>query len=149
MTHNSPAMNPNHPQRLTPPAQPGALLKSAFGIAQRIKLKVVGDSDPVYLAMVRQMPCLGCNDEPCEAAHVRMQSGAWNKHGGTGKKPPDKFALPLCRDCHREQHRIGERAFWSIVGIDPVFLCTRLYAARGDLTTMRDVVFKARAGILD
>jgi hypothetical protein len=142
-------MNPNHPQRLTPPAQPGALLKRAFGIAQRIKLKVVGDSDPVYLAMVRQMPCLGCNDSPCEAAHVRMQSGAYNKHGGMAMKPSDRHSLPLCSDCHREQHRIGERAFWSMVGIHPLFVCQRLYAARGDLTTMRDVVFKARAGMLE
>ena len=142
-------MKPTHPQRLTSPAQPGTLLKRAFDIAQRIKLKVVGDSDPIYLAMVRQMPCLGCNDEPSEAAHVRMQSGTHNKHGGMGKKPHDKWATPLCRDCHREQHRLGERAFWSIVGIDPVFLCTRLYAARGDLIKMRSIVFAARAGMLE
>ena len=141
-------MKHQQPQRLTPPAQPGALLKRAFGIAQRIKLKVIGDSDPVYLAMVRQMPCLGCNDEPTQAAHVRMQSGTHNKHGGMSKKPHDKWALPLCPDCHREQHRIGERAFWSIVGINPLLLCERLYAARGDLTTMRDVVLAARAGML-
>jgi hypothetical protein len=141
-------MKHQHPQRLTPPAQPGALLKRAFGIAQRIKLKVIGDSDPVYLAMVRQLPCLGCNDEPSEAAHVRVQSGAHNKHGGMGKKPHDKFALPLCPDCHREQHRIGERAFWSIVGIHPLFVCTRLYAARGDLVTMRSIIFAARAAML-
>ncbi len=141
-------MTDTRPQRLPTIAPPGALLKRAFGIAQRIKLKVVGDSDPVYLAMVRQLPCLGCNDEPSEAAHVRMQSGPHNKHGGMGAKPHDKFALPLCRDCHREQHRIGERAFWSIVGIHPLFVCERLYAARGNLTTMRDVVFAARAGML-
>jgi hypothetical protein len=141
-------MKPAHPQRLSPPAQPGALLKRAFAIAQRIKLKAIGDSDPVYLAMVRQMPCLGCNDGPSEAAHVRMQSGTHNKHGGMAQKPHDKWALPLCRDCHREQHRIGERAFWSIVGINPLLLAERLYAARGDLVKMRDVVFAARAGIL-
>jgi hypothetical protein len=65
-----------------------------------------------------------------------------------GAKPHDKWALPLCRDCHREQHRIGERAFWSIVGINPLLLAERLYAARGDLARMRDIVFAARAGIL-
>jgi hypothetical protein len=63
-------------------------------------------------------------------------------------KPHDKWALPLCQDCHREQHRIGERAFWSIVGIHPLFVCERLYAARGDLVKMRDVIFNARAGTL-
>jgi hypothetical protein len=141
-------MKPTQPQRLTPPAQPGALLKRAFAIAQRIKLKVVGDSDPVYLAQIRMLPCLGCNDEPSEAAHVRMQSGAHNKHGGMSKKPHDKWAVPLCRDCHREQHRIGERAFWSMVGVNPLLLAERLYAARGDLVKMRDVIFAARAGML-
>jgi hypothetical protein len=141
-------MKLQHPQRLTPPDAPGALLKRAFGIAPRIKLKVVGDSDPVYLAMIRTLPCLGCNDEPSQAAHVRMQSGTHNKHGGIGKKPADKWAVPLCDDCHREQHRIGERGFWSIVGINPVLLAERLYAARGDLVKMRSIVFAARAGML-
>ena len=133
-------MKHQQPQRLTRPAQPGALLKRAFGIAQRIKLKVVGDSDPVYLAQIRMLPCLGCGDEPSEAAHVRMQSGTHNKHGGMGKKPHDKFAVSLCRDCHREQHRIGERAFWSIAEINPLMIAERLYAARGDLAKMRTVV---------
>lgn len=142
-------MQHTRPQRIPTTSHPGDLLKRAFGIAQRIKLKVVGDSDPVYLAMVRQLPCLGCNDEPSQAAHVRMQSGLHNKHGGMGKKPHDKWAVPLCSDCHREQHRIGERAFWTIVGINPLLLAERLYAARGDLVRMRDVAFAARAGILE
>ena len=141
-------MKHHQPQRLTPPAQPGALLKRAFAIAQRIKLKVVGDSDPIYLAQIRMLPCLGCNDEPSEAAHLRMQSGAHNKHGGMARKPADRWAISLCPDCHREQHRIGERAFWSMVGVNPFLLAERLYAARGDLAKMRDVVFAARAGML-
>jgi hypothetical protein len=141
-------MTNTRPQRLPTIAPPGTLLKRAFGIAERIKLKVIGDSDPVYLAQIRMLPCLGCNDEPSEAAHVRMQSGLHNKHGGMGKKPHDKYAVPLCPDCHREQHRIGERAFWSIVGINPLLLAERLYAARGDLVKMRSIVFAARAGML-
>lgn len=51
-------------------------------------------------------------------------------------------------DCHREQHRIGERAFWSIVGINPLLLAERLYAARGDLVKMRSIVFAGRAGMI-
>jgi putative HNHc nuclease len=138
-------MKHQHPQRLSPPAQPGALLKRAFGIAQRMKLKELTDHDPVYLAMVRTLPCLGCGDEPSEAAHVRMQSGAHNKHGGMGKKPHDKFALPLCRDCHREQHRIGERAFWTIANLHPLLIAERLYEARGDLAKMRAIALTAVA----
>lgn len=138
-------MKPDHPQRFMSLSQPGSLLKRAFAVTQRIKLKVVSDSDLVYLALIRQLPCLGCNDEPSEAAHVRMQSGAHNKHGGMGKKPHDKYALPLCRDCHREQHRIGERAFWSIVNVHPLLICERLYAARGDLVKMREIVINKGA----
>ncbi len=133
-------MKHKHPQRLTPASPPGALLKRAFGIAQRIKLKVITDSDPTYLALIRQLPCLGCMDIPSEAAHVRMQSGAHNKHGGMSKKPADRHALPLCRDCHREQHRIGERAFWTTANLHPLLICERLYAARDDLVKMREII---------
>jgi hypothetical protein len=43
-----------------------------------------------------------------EVAHVRLGSGA-----GVGQKPDDWNTVSLCRDCHSEQHRIGERTFWS------------------------------------
>jgi hypothetical protein len=143
-------MKPAHPQRLSPPAQPGALLKRAFAIAQRIKLKAIGDSDPVYLAMVRQMPCLGCGVEPCgEAAHIRYNSGAHGKHNGMGKRPADRYVAPLCGGCHREdnssQHKVGERAFWSWLAIDPLLIAEKLYAARGDIVKMRAVVMVAIA----
>lgn len=141
-----------HPQRLTPPAAPGALLKRAFGLAQRIKLRDTADRDPVYLGLVRQMPCLKCGMEPpplCEAAHVRMQSAAHGKRGGIGKKPADRWALPLCAACHRidkdSQHAVGENLFWHILGINPLLTCARLYAARGDLLRMRAVVLRAIA----
>lgn len=42
-----------------------------------------------------------------EVAHVRMGSGA-----GMGQKPNDYRAVPLCRDCHSEQHRTSEPDFW-------------------------------------
>jgi hypothetical protein len=41
-------------------------------------------------------------------AHVRIGSGA-----GIGQKPDDWNTVSLCRDCHAEQHRIGERTFWK------------------------------------
>lgn len=42
-----------------------------------------------------------------EAAHVRILGG-----GGMGMKPADYDAVPLCKDCHTEQHSKGERSFW-------------------------------------
>lgn len=43
-----------------------------------------------------------------EVAHVRLGSGA-----GVGQKPDDWNTVSLCRDCHAEQHRVGERTFWK------------------------------------
>jgi hypothetical protein len=133
------------PQRLSPPAAPGALLKRPFAIA-RVRIKETGDRDEAYLELIRQCPCLHCGMDPCwEAAHVRMASGARGKASGAGKTPADKWALPLCGEDHRvalrAQHNIGERAFWSDIGIEPVLTCERLYAARGDLVAMRAVCF--------
>lgn len=132
------------PQRLSPPAQPGALLKRLYGAAERMKLAQATDRDPVYLARIRQLPCLKCGDCPSEAAHVRMQSAAHGKRGGIGKKPADKWALPLCTGCHTRdrdsQHRQGEALFWHLLGLNPLLICERLYAVRGDLLAMRPVV---------
>lgn len=140
----------DHPQRLTPPAAPGSLLKGMQAAAARLRLERAADSDAVYLARVRQMPCLKCGDEPCgEAAHVRAQSAAHGKRGGMGRRPSDRWALPLCAGCHRldpdAQHKIGEIAFWHLVGINPHFVCERLYAQRHDVVAMRAVVLTAIA----
>lgn len=138
------------PQRLALTAPPGALLKRLSGLHTRARLKEITDSDPVYLALVRQLPCLKCGLEPCgECSHVRRQSAAHGKRGGIGKKPPDRFALPLCAACHRIDkdalHQIGEDLFWHILGLDPLRICERLYAQRGDLVAMRAVIFTAIA----
>jgi hypothetical protein len=143
-------MKPTKPQRLTPPAAPGSLLKRLVSLSTRTRLKEVTDRDPVYLAMVRQCPCLDCGMDPSgTAAHVRMQSGAHNKHGGMQKKPADRWALPLCEGCHTgasdSQHRVGEREYWARVGLNPLLVCAKLYAARGDVVRMRAVVFAAVA----
>ena len=134
------------PQRLTPPAAPGALLKRAFGVAARLRLREAGDRDPVYLALVREMPCLRCTMEPCGiAAHLRMSSGAFGKKSGLGRKPADRWALPLCREHHDLQHKIGELRFWHDTGISPVLIAIKLYARRGDRIAMRAACFAAVA----
>jgi hypothetical protein len=95
--------------------------------------------------MVRQMPCLYCGVEPSgEAAHVRLASAAFGKSSGLGKKPDDRWALPLCPEEHRlarhAQHNRSEQAFWDDLKINPLICCQRLYAVRGDLVAMRAVV---------
>jgi hypothetical protein len=138
------------PQRLALTSPPGSRLKRPLEVGRRLRVHEEAERDPVYLALVRECPCLHCGIDPChEAAHVRMASGAHGKASGMGKTPPDRWALSLCGDCHREhrnaQHKLMERAFWTFLGIDPILLCERLYAARGDLVRMRAVVMVAIA----
>jgi hypothetical protein len=93
-----------------------------------------------HLALVRRLPCISCDsDNGCEAAHVRLGTG-----GGTSLKPGDRWALPLCGACHREQHAIGEVTFWRGLDLDPVGLAVALFAKSGDLAAMRELVFAAR-----
>ena len=137
------------PRRLTPPAAPGALLKRFTAEAPRPR-KADTERDPDYLAAIRQCPCLHCGMEPCyEAAHVRMASAAFGKASGLGKKPADRWALPLCPDHHRLardcQHNHGEQLFWDAIGINPLIACERLYAQSGDLVAMRAVIFSTIA----
>jgi len=62
-----------------------------------------------HLAFVRKHACSQCGSMAgIEAAHVRNGSGA-----GIGQKPDDWNALSLCRDCHRQQHTVGEETFWN------------------------------------
>lgn len=143
-------MTPSHPKRLTPPAPIGSQLKRVSDLPHRRAPKPEKEDDPDYLALVRQCPCLYCGLEPAgEAAHVRFASAAFGKASGMGKTPSDKWALPLCRDDHlnarHAQHRRSEAAFWQGLGINPLLVCQRLYAQRGDLVAMRAVVMVAIA----
>ena len=136
------------PQRLARPADYGALLKRDLPPARKQQPRQQSDADPAYLAMVRQCPCLRCGQDPAgEAAHVRLNSATHGKFGAKGKKPSDKWALPLCggpHGCHAEQHKIGELPFWYAIDQSPFLICQKLYAARGDLITMRMVVTAER-----
>ncbi len=56
---------------------------------------------------VRTHACCACaSTAAIEVAHVRVGSGA-----GIGQKPDDWRTISLCRDCHANQHRVGEIAF--------------------------------------
>lgn len=141
-------MTQNFPQRIAARCPPGSLLKRHANQPLRERHEATG-RDVSYLAMVRQCPCLKCGMEPSEAAHVRMSSAAFGKTSGLQKKPEDRFALPLCADCHRlardAQHSRSELSFWGEIGIAPLIVCERLYAKRGDLVAMQAVVMVAIA----
>lgn len=58
---------------------------------------------------VRSHACCNCGSTAAiEVAHVRTGSSA-----GMGHKPDDFRTVSLCRECHAEQHRVGEETFWK------------------------------------
>jgi hypothetical protein len=136
----------SRPQRLTPPSAPGSLLKRAE-LPQPRGTRTHGDADD-YLGLVRLLPCLYCGVEPAgEAAHVNFSSSEFGRTNSFGKRPHDRFALPLCRDDHQNarhaQHKGNEEAFWLALGISPYLTAKRLYEQRRDLVAMRAVVMVA------
>lgn len=100
--------------------------------------------DPAFLAYLRRQRCCACGAPPrVQAAHLRMGSLAHDKRPtGTGEKPSDCWATPLCQECHLDgpqaQHRLGERRFWTLVGLDPFELALshrRAFEAMTDLAS--------------
>ena len=81
-----------------------------------------------YLAFIHDLPCAVTGRYGVEAAHVSFAS-PWHGHYGRGKqtKAPDRFALPLHPDAHRDQHGANERAWWDARGINPHELANTLW----------------------
>ena len=134
----------DHPQRITPPAPVGSGLKQFGAALPRSNLDA---PEPDYLALIRDLPCLSCGMEPSEAAHVRYASAAFGKASGLGKKPEDRWAVPLCACCHRinrdAQHKRNEEAFWIGIDVNPLLVAMRLWERRFDPLAMRMVVVAA------
>jgi hypothetical protein len=99
-------------------------------------------SDP-HLAMVRQCPCVICGKDPCGIAHhlLKPEPGVRGQ-----KRAMDKFAVPICHQDHDAQfpgslHKHGgEESWFAEHDIDGRGLAKGLWAARGDLDRMREVV---------
>lgn len=122
--------------RVSPIAKPGSLLKGTKPAKKWSKPKSIG-ADADYLKDIRRCPCLGCDNDPAgEAAHVRMSDGP-EKQGAMGKKPDDRWTVPLCHGCHMQQHQVGEKTFWERLGLNPIAACASLWAWRHDIGEMR------------
>lgn len=101
--------------------------------------------DEKHLRFIRSLYCCVCGHPGTEAAHVRLGDLDRGKRPtGIGEKPSDKFSLPLCNQHHREQHSMGEGAFWTSVGIDPIALCVELHAVSGDAERAETIIRGAR-----
>lgn len=84
-----------------------------------------------YLQALRRVPCTICGALPSDAAHLRFTNMAVGRRNpGMGMKSHDRFATPLCREHHTEQHAAGnEAAWWAAHRMDPDALAAGLYAA--------------------
>jgi|SRR6516162_61763 hypothetical protein len=96
-----------------------------------------------HLAFIPQLPCVACGKAaPSDAAHVRTGTD-----GGAGRKPGDRYAVPLCTTCHANQHRVGELTFWSALRIDPLNVALRLWTVSANVEAGERTVFRARQQI--
>ena len=115
--------------------------------------------DPAHLARVAQLSCLACGARPVHVAHIRY-ADAWYGKGitGIGIKPDDKWTVPLCPRCHRDQHSHGERDWWEAHRINPLTVARKLYAIStlideprddGKIGDMERVIRTVRGGVPD
>lgn len=94
------------------------------------KRKPTGKSS-AYLDAIRRLPCV-LSGRPAEAAHIRYADALHGKEvTGMGRKPDDKWALPLAPELHRMmtgcQHDSAEREWWVQFKIDPLAVCKQLW----------------------
>jgi hypothetical protein len=87
-----------------------------------------------HLDFIRGLPCLICGDNiSTQAAHIRYSDAAAEKSNpGFGNKSDDRYAVPLCGECHALQHSGNERLFWRDRGINPLGVADRLYRCSGN-----------------
>lgn len=60
--------------------------------------------DKKYLKWIKSLPCCVCH-APADDPHHITGTGK----GGTGTKPGDNYAIPLCRGHHNELHHDPSR----------------------------------------
>jgi hypothetical protein len=100
-------------------SQPRAAVdKSALVLQEPKRIR-----DKEHLRYVASQPCLLCSAKPSDAHHVRFAQPK-----ALGRKVSDEFAVPLCRQHHRDLHHSGnEAAWWHDLGIDPIEIARQLW----------------------
>lgn len=108
---------------------------------ERVKPKQGRERNEDHLDFIRRLPCTVCRIEGVDAAHIRYADLQRGKGiTGMGRKPDDKWTLPLCRPCHREQHGMNERQYWHRHEIDALALAERLFEVSGDEEAARSIL---------
>jgi hypothetical protein len=97
-------------------------------------LKQPREKSSAHLNFLRSLPCIICGRfDVTEAAHIAFgDRRAAKRPTGYGEKASDCWALPLCGDHHRAQHRMNEIQFWQFTKLDPIFLALALHRVSGD-----------------
>lgn len=116
----------------------------AFSLSPIDKKRPV-KKEPDYLKWLHELPCLVTGVRPVEACHVSYADPRYGKRErGKGEKADDRWTVPLCPTEHRTQHFMGERAYWALVGIDPLQVALALYGVKGDNTMAEIIIRNAR-----
>lgn len=119
---------------------------------EKLKAKIAHDpraeregNDAEHLANIRKLVCCTCPKvSGLEAHHLKLTG-----QRGMGMRSPDKFAIPLCHECHiHGVERVGsknELNYFSKRGIEALDLAAALWSARGDLPKMMRIVIEHKA----
>jgi hypothetical protein len=101
-------------------------------MAADLRQKQPRERDENYLRYLRTQPCCVCHDNiSTEPHHLRVASINHDKREtGGGERASDKWALPLCSQCHRDCHAMNEMLFFTMHGIDPFALAMHYHTGR-------------------
>lgn len=116
------------------------------------------DMSPGHLALIRQLPCLGCGVQRYDGApfvidpdHIMHPDHGFNSRG-IGRKSADRWTIPMCRgpfgcaNCHdaAQQCKLGYEAWFAERGIDARAVANALWSGTDDLLGMERIIFRAR-----
>jgi hypothetical protein len=106
-------------------------------------IKTSRKRNKAHLAFVAAQPCLICKRSPSDAHHLKFAQPR-----SLGRKVSDEFAVPLCRDHHRQLHHHGnEVAWWANVQIAPMAVAKDLWTVtlfQEDLRTPAAIADRCR-----
>ena len=102
---------------------------------------------PKHLAWLRSLGVCICCGRNFLAGGIAAMHVRCGTDGGTSLKPSDRFALPGCNECHARQHQVGELAFWSALGIDPLDYAARFWAVSGNTEQGLRTIMRAQQAI--
>ena len=85
---------------------------------QKVKSQRGTTAEKKHFAFLHELRCVVTGQWGIEAAHLRSPCAAFAKPlAGVSAKPHFIWCLPLSPEAHREQHSVGESAFWADAGL--------------------------------